>query len=65
MSDTARRVPAFDTAVPNVARMYDFMLGGKDNYASDRGAVGKLLEMAPEAPLRARWNRMPCMDLGR
>jgi SAM-dependent methyltransferase len=57
MSDTAQRFPAFDTAVPNVARMYDFMLGGKDNYASDRDAVGKLLEMAPEAPLRAQLNR--------
>jgi S-adenosyl methyltransferase len=57
MPDTAGRSPAFDTAVPNVARMYDFMLGGKDNYASDRDAVGMLLEMAPEAPLRARLNR--------
>jgi hypothetical protein len=54
MPDAAR---AFDTAVPNVARMYDYMLGGKDNYASDRDAVGALLEMAPEAPLRARLNR--------
>jgi hypothetical protein len=54
MPDTAR---AFDTAVPNVARMYDYMLGGKDNYASDRDAVSALLEMAPEAPLRARLNR--------
>jgi hypothetical protein len=54
MPDPAR---AFDAAVPNVARMYDFMLGGKENYASDRDAVGKLAEMAPEAPLRARLNR--------
>jgi S-adenosyl methyltransferase len=54
MPDTA---PAFDTAAPNVARMYDYMLGGKDNYASDRAAVGALLEMAPQAPLRARLNR--------
>ena len=57
MPDTAAPLPAFDTAVPNVARMYDFMLGGKDNYASDRHAVGKLVEMAPQAPLRARLNR--------
>jgi S-adenosyl methyltransferase len=35
MTDAAR---AFDSAVPNVARMYDFMLGGKDNHASDRDA---------------------------
>lgn len=57
MPDAAGRFPPFDTAVPNVARMYDFMLGGKDNYASDREAVGKLLEMAPEVPLRTRLNR--------
>jgi S-adenosyl methyltransferase len=57
MPDTAERFPAFDTAVPNVARMYDFMLGGKDNYASDRDAVGKLLAIAPETPRRAQSNR--------
>jgi hypothetical protein len=57
MPDTARPLPAFDTAVPNVARMYDFMLGGKDNYASDRDAMAKILEIAPETPQRARLNR--------
>jgi S-adenosyl methyltransferase len=49
--------PALNPAVPNVARMYDYMLGGKENYASDRHAVGKLTEMAPQAPLNARQNR--------
>jgi hypothetical protein len=57
MPEAGGRLPDFDTAVPNVARMYDFMLGGKDNYASDRDAVSKLVEMAPKAPLRARLNR--------
>jgi hypothetical protein len=57
MPDTAQRFPAFDTAVPNVARMYDFMLGGKDNYASDRDAVAKIMEIAPLTPRRARSNR--------
>jgi hypothetical protein len=57
MPEAARPFPVFDTTVPNVARMYDFMLGGKDNYASDREAVAKLVEMAPEAPARARLNR--------
>jgi S-adenosyl methyltransferase len=49
--------PALDPAVPNVARMYDFMLGGKDNHASDRAAVAKLIEMAPAVPEFARLNR--------
>jgi len=26
---------SFDASVPNAARVYDFFLGGKDNYASD------------------------------
>ncbi|MGD0554170.1 MAG: SAM-dependent methyltransferase, partial [Streptosporangiaceae bacterium] len=34
-----RRVPrGLDTSVPNVARMYDYYLGGKDNFAADRMA---------------------------
>jgi SAM-dependent methyltransferase len=49
--------PALDPTVPNVARMYDFMLGGKDNYASDREAVARLIEISPEVHLAARWNR--------
>jgi hypothetical protein len=53
-SDTA---PALDPNVPNVARMYDYMLGGKENYASDRAAVAKLTEMAPGVPVAARLNR--------
>jgi SAM-dependent methyltransferase len=57
MPDPARRLPAFSTTVPNVARMYDSLLGGKDNFASDRDAVGKLLDIAPQTPWRARMNR--------
>jgi S-adenosyl methyltransferase len=53
-SDTAQ---ALDPNVPNVARMYDYMLGGKENYASDRAAVAKLIEMAPGVPVAARLNR--------
>jgi SAM-dependent methyltransferase len=46
-----------DPAVPSVARMYDFMLGGKANYPSDREAVAKLIEISPDVPRVARWNR--------
>lgn len=56
-SATLAESRALNPTVPNVARMYDFMLGGKENYASDRHAVGKLAEMAPQAPLNARQNR--------
>lgn len=57
MTDTAHSSPALDPMVPNVARMYDFMLGGKDNYASDRDAVARLIEISPGVQLAARWNR--------
>ena len=57
MTDTAYGSSALDPTVPNVARMYDFMLGGKDNYATDREAVARLIEISPEVSLAARWNR--------
>ena len=28
----------FDTSVPHIARVYDYWLGGKDNFAADREA---------------------------
>jgi O-methyltransferase involved in polyketide biosynthesis len=49
--------PEFDTTKPNVARMYDAMLGGKDNYAVDRAAVEQLTAQVPKAPDMARSNR--------
>ena len=57
MTDAVHGSPALDPTVPNVARMYDFMLGGKDNYASDREAVARLIEISPEVTVAARWNR--------
>ncbi len=42
---------AVDTTVPTTARMYDFWLGGHDNFAADRAAALKVSEAAPEAQL--------------
>jgi S-adenosyl methyltransferase len=47
----------FDTSVPNVARMYNALLGGKDNFAADRAAVSKILEIEPGAAAAALQNR--------
>jgi O-methyltransferase involved in polyketide biosynthesis len=47
----------FSPAVPNVARMYDYMLGGKDNYAADREAVDEMLARSPDARALAMENR--------
>jgi S-adenosyl methyltransferase len=42
----------FRPDIPNVARMYDFMLGGKDNYPADREAVLRTFEVLGEDVVR-------------
>ena len=49
--------PPFDTSVANQARIYDYLLGGKDNYAADRAAVDAVLKVAPILGFTARANR--------
>jgi S-adenosyl methyltransferase len=51
------RTPAFDTSVAHQARMYDYVLGGKDNYAADRAAVEAWLKIYPELAFTMRANR--------
>jgi hypothetical protein len=46
-----------DPAVPNVARTYDYFLGGKDNYAADREAGERILRASPEVRAALRANR--------
>ncbi|MEU5883778.1 SAM-dependent methyltransferase [Spirillospora sp. NPDC047279] len=46
-----------NSQVPNVARIYDYLLGGKDNYATDREAAERLLSAAPETVGTVRTNR--------
>jgi hypothetical protein len=46
-----------DTSKPHPARLYDYYLGGKDNYAVDREAAVEVLRVAPEARDIARANR--------
>jgi hypothetical protein len=55
--ETGFALSEIDTATPHPARIYDALLGGKDNYAADRQAVRQLLEAAPEARDSARANR--------
>ncbi|WP_285776064.1 SAM-dependent methyltransferase [Microtetraspora sp. NBRC 13810] len=46
-----------DPTVPSVARMYDYFLGGKDNFAADREAAVKMMSLVPNIREVARDNR--------
>ncbi|WP_214408410.1 SAM-dependent methyltransferase [Sphaerisporangium fuscum] len=46
-----------DVHTPNPARIYDYMLGGKDNFAADREAAKRVLKVFPESREGARRNR--------
>jgi hypothetical protein len=46
-----------DVTVPSVARIYDYVLGGKDNFAVDRELAEQILRQAPEARAAAQANR--------
>jgi hypothetical protein len=48
---------AVDATKPNVARAYDYLLGGKDNFAADRDLVGKLLAIYPGTRQMVKENR--------
>jgi len=49
--------PEIDTKTASGARMYDYMLGGTDNYAVDRIAINQIEEMFPGTKALARNNR--------
>ena len=47
----------FDPTKPNIARVWDYWLGGKDNFAVDRELAQKMLEVHPPSAQMARENR--------
>jgi len=47
----------FRPDIPSSARIYDYLLGGKDNYPVDRAAAEKLIEILPSVRMAARINR--------
>jgi hypothetical protein len=49
--------PSFDTSVAHVARIYDYWLGGKDNYAVDRAAGDAGVKAYPDLIFSVRANR--------
>jgi SAM-dependent methyltransferase len=50
-------VEPFDPTQPNVARVWDYWLGGKDNFAADRELAEKMLAVHPISAQMARENR--------
>jgi S-adenosyl methyltransferase len=46
-----------NTSVPNPARIYDYLLGGKDNYPADRDVADQVVAIAPIARDVVRDNR--------
>lgn len=54
----SRSAPAgLDTSAANVARVYDYLLYGKDNFAADRAAAEEIIRLVPGAPQACRQNR--------
>jgi len=53
----AGRSAAIDTTVAHPARVYDYWLGGKDNFAADREAAERVLAVTPGLRERVRANR--------
>ena len=47
----------FDPAKPNIARVWDYWLGGVENFAADRELAQKMLEVNPLSAQMARENR--------
>ncbi|MGI5155306.1 SAM-dependent methyltransferase [Microbispora sp. CA-102843] len=55
---TAEPAPrGVDPTIPNAARMYDYFLGGKDNFQADRDLANLVLSVLPETKEGTRQNR--------
>ena len=50
-------VADFDPRTPSIARVYDYLLNGKDNFAADREVAERLLAVAPLTAEVTRENR--------
>ena len=56
-ADAARMAPVLDTTVSHSARIWNYWLGGKDNYAVDREAGDRVAAMLPVIVTQARADR--------
>ncbi len=56
-STKEHQIPLVDTSVPHQARVYDYWLGGKDNFAVDRAMGDLALQVNPDIIMGVRANR--------
>ncbi|ASW55431.1 SAM-dependent methyltransferase [Plantactinospora sp. KBS50] len=54
---TEKAPPGVDTSRPSIARVYDYLLGGKDNFAVDRAAAEAALRITPDGAESGRASR--------
>ncbi|MCO1658979.1 SAM-dependent methyltransferase [Pseudonocardia humida] len=57
MDDPIDRRPGVDHTRAHPARVYDYWLGGKDNFAADREVAEAMMTAVPGIPMMARANR--------
>ena len=56
-ANSGGEAPSFDTSVAHSARVYDYWLGGKDNFAADRVAGEQVIEVRPAIRTDVKANR--------
>ena len=47
----------FRPDIPSPARIYDYLLGGKDNYPADRAVAESMIAQLPNVRIAVHWNR--------
>jgi hypothetical protein len=56
-ADALAAAQKFDASKPNIARIYDYLLGGTDHFAADRQAAEQLITLIPNVATLAKANR--------
>jgi hypothetical protein len=57
VADPLAHAAEFNPARPHVARVYDYLLGGKDNFAADRAVGDQIIASLPAAQIGVRAQR--------
>jgi S-adenosyl methyltransferase len=57
VADRENPVSEFDASRPHIARVYDYLLGGKDNFAADRAVGDRMIASLPAVQVGVRAQR--------